>query len=75
MDTTDTIDPTEVIDATSELDAPGALDLFPYPALGLALGVSAYAWIRQLLTWEVASTFDFAEKMIKYQRNLAEKMT
>ena len=75
MDTTDAIDPTEVIDAAGELDAAPALELFPYPGLGMALVASAYELAKQLLTWEVTSTYDFAKKVIKYQRSLLEKVT
>ena len=75
MGTTDAIDATEVIDAAGELDAAPALELFPDPGLGMALVTSAYELAKQLLTWEVTSTYDFAEKVIKYQRSWLEKVT
>ena len=75
MDTTDAIDPAEVIDAAGELDAAPALELFPSPRLGMALAASGYELAKQLLTWEVTSTYDFAEKVIKYQRSSLEKVT
>ena len=75
MDTTDAIEPTEVIDAAGELDAAPALELFPYPGLGMALVARAYELAKQLLTWEVTSTYDFVEKVIKYQRSSLEKVT
>ncbi|MGO9221615.1 MAG: hypothetical protein ACLP5E_28220 [Streptosporangiaceae bacterium] len=75
MDTTDAIDPTEVMDAAGELDAAPALELFPYPGLSMALAASAYELAKQLLTWEVTSTYDFAEKLIKCQRSSTEKVT
>ena len=75
MDTTDAIDPTEVIDAAGELDAAPALELFSYPGLSMALVASAYELAKQLLAWEVTSTCDFAEKVIKYQRSSLEKVT
>ena len=53
----------------ASLDAAPALELFPYPGLGMALVASAYELAKQLLTWEVTSTYDFAEKVIKYQRS------
>ena len=75
MGTTDAIDATEVIDAAGELDAAPALELFADPGLGMALVTRAYELAKQLLTWEVTSTYDFAEKVIKYQRSWLEKMT
>jgi hypothetical protein len=73
MDTTDAIDPTEVMDAAGELDAAPALELFPYPGLSMALAASTYELVKQLVTWEVTSTYDFAAKVIKYQRSSLEK--
>jgi len=75
MGTTDAINSTEVIDAAGELDASPALELFPYPGLGMALVARAYESAKHLLTWEVTSTYDFAEKVIKYQRSWLEKVT
>ena len=75
MGTTDAIDSTEVIDAAGELDAAPALGLFPDPGLGMALVATAYALAKQLLTWEVTSTYHFAEKVIKYQRSWLGKVT
>jgi len=75
MGTTDAIDATEVIDAAGELDAAPALELFPDPGLGMALVTSAYELAKQLLTWEVNSTCDFVEKVIRYQRSWLEKVT
>ena len=75
MDTTDAFDPNEVIDAAGELDAAPALGLFPDPGLGMALVASAYELAKQLLTWEVTSTYHFAEKVIKYQRSWLGKVT
>jgi hypothetical protein len=75
MDTTDAVDPTEVIDAAGALDAAPALELFPYPGVSMALVASAYELAKQLLTWEVTSTYHFAEKVIKYQRSSLEKVT
>ena len=75
MDTTGAIDPTEVIDAAGELDAAPALEIFPYPALGIAVVAGAYELARQLLNWEVTSAYDFAEKVIKYQQSWLEKVT
>ena len=75
MGTTDAIDPTEVVDAAGELDAAPALELFPDPGLGMALVASAYELVKQLLTWEVTSTYHFAEKVIKCQRSSLEKVT
>jgi hypothetical protein len=68
MDTTDAVDPTEVIDAAGELDAAPALELFRYPALGLTLVATVYELAKRLVTWEVTSTYKFAEKVIKFQR-------
>ena len=45
------------------------------PGLGMALVASAYELAKHLLTWEVTSTYDFAEKVIKYQRSSLEKLT
>ena len=75
MGTTDAINATEVIDAAGELDAAPALELFPDPGLAMALVTSAYGMVKQLLTWEVTSTYEFAEKVIKYQRSWLEKVT
>ena len=75
MNTTDAIDSAEVIDAAGELDAAPALELFPDPGLGMALVARAYELARQLLTWELTSTYDFAGKVIKYQRSWLEKVT
>ncbi len=75
MDTTDAIDPAEVIDAAGELDAAPALELFPYPGLIIAIAASAFELARKLLTWQVTSTYDFAEKVIKYHRSSPEKAT
>lgn len=75
MDTTGAIDPTEVIDAAGELDAAPALEMFPYPALGMAVVASAYELARRLFNWEVTSAYDFAQKMIKYQQSWLEKVT
>ena len=75
MGTTDAIDSTEVIDAAGELDAAPALGLFPDPGLGMALVTSVYQLAKQLLTWEVTSTYDFAEKVIKFQRSWLQKVT
>jgi hypothetical protein len=75
MDTTDAIDPTEVIDAAGELDAAPALELFPYPGMVIALAASAYELAKKLLTWQVTSTYGFAEKVIKYHRSSREKAT
>ena len=75
MDTTNAVDPTEVIDAAGELDAAPALELFPYPGVSRALVAFAYELAKQLLTWEVTSTYHFAEKVIKYQRSSLEKVT
>jgi len=73
MDTTDVIDTTEVIDAAGELDAAGALDMFPDAALGKLLMAGAYEF-AELLTWEVASTYDFAEQLLTSQRKFAERV-
>ncbi len=41
----------------------------------MALVAFAYQLAKQLLTWEVTSTYHFAEKVIKYQRSSLEKVT
>ena len=41
----------------------------------MALVASAYELVKQLLTWEVTSTYDFAERVIKCQRSSLEKVT
>ena len=71
MGTTDAIDATEVIDTAGQLDAAPALELFAGPGLGMALVTSAYELAKQLLTWEVTSTYNFAEKVIKYHFSVA----
>jgi hypothetical protein len=75
MGTTDAIDSTEVIDAAGGLDAAPALELFPDPGLGMALVASVYELAKQLLTWEVTSTYSFAKNVIKFQRSWLEKVT
>ncbi len=75
MYTTGAIDPTEVIDAAGELDAAPALELFSYAAMGMALAAGFYELAKRLVTWEVLSTYDFAEKVIQCQRSWLEKVT
>jgi hypothetical protein len=75
MDTTDAVEPTEVIDAAGQLDAAPALELFLYPGVRMALVAFAYELAKRLVTWEVTSTYHFAEKVIKYQRSSLAKVT